>query len=640
MKILSIELKNIGLYKNKKLVFNSENKTTTIFWGNNGAGKTTLLNSIKIGLLGSSALHYDYEGYVKFIKESLISSRLESDKKNAYINIEIEIKENNEKNNYSIKRSWNASDDFFEEDVQVFLRNSKLDFLAKEDFLSKIKTILPPSLLDVVIFDGENAINVLNNDQMPKLIKNIIYAIFGMDVYSNLSKDLGLYLRNMNNVDDESSIDQITLIDYENSYKNSYNELNMIKNSISELKRRQQRLILSLNQHNKRIFDKTGVKFDDIMDFKKSLTLIEDNRKNLSEEIKYINEEIIPFKMLHKKIQAVVEQMDKEKPYLVINNINAIKAFFLDDSEAVDMIKNLERRLNLSQDIEIKYNLSNSETSKVYELNKILSQYDKKKLCSYYEDRNSSFSLLKEKMSQVEKLTDSESAQLVENIELLYKEIYDIQDQVIQLEKQEKEKNTVCEENKDKYESLKKTLLLKKKESNSYLNIMSYKETIDEFLQENISDICEELNESILSEIKRIGYRNNSIKNIVISPKTFEVKLYEKDNKLVQSKLFSAGEKQILLGLVIKESLKLSKNDTFFLFDTPVGRLDVKNRSIFTNEVILKISNQSMVFATDSDYSKEDYQSIKEKVTDEFMLARDKNDAIIVKAGSIYEGAK
>ncbi len=86
------------------------------------------------------------------------------------------------------------------------------------------------------------------------------------------------------------------------------------------------------------------------------------------------------------------------------------------------------------------------------------------------------------------------------------------------------------------------------------------------------------------------------------------MKVFETGARLIPSDLFSAGEKQLLLGLVIKEALSLSHNDTFFLFDTPVGRLDSGNRKLFTNEVIFKAASQVFVFATDSDYSENDYE--------------------------------
>ena len=105
---------------------------------------------------------------------------------------------------------------------------------------------------------------------------------------------------------------------------------------------------------------------------------------------------------------------------------------------------------------------------------------------------------------------------------------------------------------------------------------------------------------------------------------------------MIPSELFSAGEKQILLGLVIKNSLAMSNTDNFFLFDTPVGRLDKENRGIFTNEVIFNVSNQVIIFATDSDYSEQDYNQMKKKITKELILKRNGKDEIVVKEGSIY----
>ena len=112
--------------------------------------------------------------------------------------------------------------------------------------------------------------------------------------------------------------------------------------------------------------------------------------------------------------------------------------------------------------------------------------------------------------------------------------------------------------------------------------------------------------------------------------------MFEKTNKQIPLNLFSAGEKQVLLGIVLKEALEMSKIDTFFLFDTPVGRLDAGNRATFTNEVILKVAEQVVIFATDSDYLENDYYLIKDKINQELVLARDDHDEIIANNGSIY----
>ena len=183
-------------------------------------------------------------------------------------------------------------------------------------------------------------------------------------------------------------------------------------------------------------------------------------------------------------------------------------------------------------------------------------------------------------------------------------------------------------------------MLVKKKESNSYLSVLSYKDALEEFYVQNIKDICESLNKEIYKDLRLIKFRNQSITKVEINPKTFEMKLFESEDKLIPSRLFSAGEKQILLGMVIRNCVKLSKMNTFFLFDTPVGRLDVNNRKVFTDEVILKVSDQVAVFATDSDYTKADYENIKDKFTDEVRISRNSKDQIILTKGSIYGGKK
>ena len=127
MKIKSIELNNIGLYKNKMIKFNYDKKSINIIWGNNGAGKTTLLNSIKIGLFGSNAFPKGYEEYCKFVRENLISSRIKKKTIKASIKIELQLKIDGNLEDYIIVRSWNLSDELFEENVDAFFGKNKLD---------------------------------------------------------------------------------------------------------------------------------------------------------------------------------------------------------------------------------------------------------------------------------------------------------------------------------------------------------------------------------------------------------------------------------------------------------------------------------------------------------------------------------
>ena len=636
MKIKNIELHNIGLYKTQKIDVYSPSKAVYMFWGNNGAGKTTLLNSIKTGLLGCRLFGLDYDEYSSFVKEKLISSRVEEKNTKAYIRICLEMKEQNELKDYTIERSFIVIDDVLEENLDIYKDKEILDFIEKEQFLNKIELYLPPSLLNVIIFDGENAISILDKDEMHKLVKNIIYAVFGMDVYSNLIKDLNTYLKNMTINENNTSQNQLNLIASESKYKECNLQVNSIYSTLETYKKKKNSLLSSLNVLLKRITNKTGVAFDEIESIKDELSNMQSNKKTLDEEIKYINEEILPLKILHKKIKKLLIELEEERPYMVLNDVKSLKIFFANDSKAIENLNELEKKINANKNIDIKYNLSEESLKIIQNTDKLLDSFTVDKLNSYYSNKSSAFAMLKVKIDSVEKLNDNESKEILSSIEELYVQLSDTQANIDSLMASLDDKTNELIAVKSQYETLKKQMTALKKESNSYVNIQLYKDAIESFLDLNIKDICERLSASVLKELKRIGFRNNSIKKVFVSPKNYEVHLYEENGRLIPSKLFSAGEKQILLGLVLKESISLSKIDTFFLFDTPVGRLDMNNRKIFTEEVIFKVSDQSIVFATDSDYSKKDYSIIKSKLTNEYRLVRNKKDQIVVAKGSIY----
>ena len=636
MKIKSIELHNIGLYKTQTIDLYSPSKAVYMFWGNNGAGKTTLLNSIKTGLLGSRAFGSDYEDYCAFVKDKLISSRVDDNKSKAYIKICLEMKEQNELVNYTIERTFEVIEDVLEESLEIYKQEERLDFIAKEQFLNKIEINLPPSLLDVIIFDGENAISILDRDEMHKLVRNIIYAVFGMDVYSNLIKDLSLYLKNMTINENNSSEDQINLISLESKYKECNLEVNTISSSLDTYKKQRTVLLSNLNALLKKITNKTGVAFDEIVNIKDELANLQSNKKHLDEEIKYINEEILPLKILHKKIKKLLVELEAERPYMVLNDLHSLMTFFEKDPDAVKELKELEKKITVGKEVAIKYNLSEDKLKAIQNIDKLLDSFTAEKLNSYYSTKSSAFAQLKAKIDSLQKLNDDESKEILSSIEDIYTQLNDVKSNIDSLTVSLEEKTAALNIVKNEYETLKKQMTVLKKESNSYVNIHLYKDAIESFLELNIKDICEKLSRLVLGEIRRIHFRNDSITKVYISPKNYEVHLYEESGKLIPPKLFSAGEKQILLGLVLKESISLSNIDTFFMFDTPVGRLDMANRKIFTEEVIFKVSDQSIVFATDSDYSKKDYSIIKAKLTNEYKLTRNKKDQIVVTKGSIY----
>ena len=284
----------------------------------------------------------------------------------------------------------------------------------------------------------------------------------------------------------------------------------------------------------------------------------------------------------------------------------------------------------------INYDFKEYEITTVRNIDSVLSTYTKDTMLKAIDTKNDYLRDIRNKLKIASKTESKESKELLANLENLYNEISEINNILDTLEDEKQTADMYLNNTKAAYSEIKAIITKQKKESSSYVTALKYRESIDEFIKLNIENICYSINKKLTSYLEKMNFRNNSIGRVEISTKSFEINLYEKDGKIIPSYLFSAGEKQVLLGLVIKAALSLSEVDCFFLFDTPVGRLDKKNREIFTKEVIFSVSDQAFIFATDSDYSEDDYHKIQSNISSEFRLKRNEFDEIIATEGSVY----
>lgn len=636
MKLKSIKLKNIGLYKDKIIEFPyKDQKNTIIVWGNNGAGKTTLINSVKIGLLGKNAVQMTYPDYCDFIKSKIISTRCNIQNDFASIEIEFELNNNNKKEIYRIVRSWSEESEVFIESDSIYQGDLKLNVEDKDYIKNIINRSLPSSLLDVIVFDGENAINILNEGKMSTLIKDILYSVFNMDIYNALSKDLNSFLRSANSNSDISTDDQLKFIKLETEYKAALKNHKKLENLIEQQNKNKTNKLRELRFSLNRFSEKTGIDVHDIEKLNAHLENAHTHKEKMYSDLKYINEEILPLKLVHKRIKELINTINENKSYAAQKSLINLKEFFLDSEEAELLLEKLELLLP-KEGPSINYDFKEYEITTVRNIDSVLSTYTKDTMLKAIDTKNDYLRDIRNKLKIASKTESKESKELLANLENLYNEISEINNILDTLEDEKQTADMHLNNTKAAYSEIKAIITKQKKESSSYVTALKYRESIDEFVKLNIENICYSINNKLTSYLEKMNFRNNSIGRVEISTKSFEINLYEKDGKIIPSYLFSAGEKQVLLGLVIKAALSLSEVDCFFLFDTPVGRLDKKNREIFTKEVIFSVSDQAFIFATDSDYSEDDYHKIQSNISSEFRLKRNEFDEIIATEDSVY----
>ena len=89
--------------------------------------------------------------------------------------------------------------------------------------------------------------------------------------------------------------------------------------------------------------------------------------------------------------------------------------------------------------------------------------------------------------------------------------------------------------------------------------------------------------------------------NAHINPETFDVELVDENNKVINRKLLSAGEKQIYAIAILEALAKTSGRDLPVIIDTPLGRLDSQHRDKLINHYFPYASHQVVLLSTDTE---------------------------------------
>jgi len=173
-------------------------------------------------------------------------------------------------------------------------------------------------------------------------------------------------------------------------------------------------------------------------------------------------------------------------------------------------------------------------------------------------------------------------------------QIANLQSEVEALEKQ------LLEKQKQK-EQLEQKLTAFAKVQTTLKNIEKIIKVSQEFIKLELEDKIEQVQIHALAMLQQLLRKEGFIERIEISPTTFEVNLYSKFNSVLDKRILSAGEKQVLLLSIIWAIIKVSGKRIPFVFDSLLGRLDqIHKRNVLT-KFIPNCGEQVIILATDSE---------------------------------------
>ena len=630
MKITKIKLNNIGPYRGENNIFDinvEKGKNIILVGGKNGAGKTTLLNSIKTGLFGTYAYGLRTNSNQYFNSLNKIFNYVEAKKKISYFGIEIEFSliENYIENIYLFSREWKKVDNDISEKLVVKRNSEVLDNEEIEQIQTKLKEIMPPAVIDTMLFDGEKIAQIIDENKISEYLKEIIHVNFNLNIFEKMEDDVNFYIEKEKNRK-VFSADEINLIEYRNKYSEAVKNQKNLNDVLEKYTKTEQEQKFKLRNLLKKFENYGGLNEKDKFAMRSSLEMLENARKENMATIKSFLEDDVVLYLNYDRIVHIQKELKKEKPKQLLQYVDEISQL-LGEKKVEKIRKELEEMS--SDDEKIKY----TSTPKLYKLiDNFMKRYeelsvDKLKMIldSSREDLNST-KVYKQIIGKNENANSKDLQGLLKEIKTLEISLEELKNKIHDVEKDVKRANGEVNAAFIELETLEKKLDSERKEENSFFIARKLLKISEEYKKKQTVSYLSKIADLAVKKFDEINKKENYITKIEINKDTYNISLY--DNKGIEKDItiLSAGEKQLLISAIVWSIFKLADRNNVFTFDTPVARLDKENRALFVEKVLCTISDQVLILSTDEEIVGDLYKIVKKHLSKTYTLINDEKE--------------
>ncbi len=687
MKFSSIEINNFRQYYNSvnvDLSTNSE-QNIVIIGGRNGYGKTNFLLSLVWCLYGDNIAKIDdnfkkeiqkEKNYSSFMQQSINWKAKKENIDTFSVSIrvvDIELPELRKLNSNSksviISRTFNVSN--MNETLSILDPVSLIEiFDEQSDKVNFINDyIIPLDAAKFVFFDAEKISEIANLSikEEGSFINDALGKILGLDIYDTLIEDIEFYINNLKKQGAKKNL-QEQIIDREKSIELSENQITgdeglqeknaELQKEIDELRKSIRRFDSLISQHSKQgdsTYDRASIVLD-----------IENLKKKELELVDRFNElsEIIPLAILTGKLESVNEQIEVQEKNETNQGVykenlekieNFIELLFNKPPEPEDSSLSFKDKLfyyekaqrlgselfsngDDFQELEFEHDLNNADKKLITDAIKLVNTQSKSLIETTIDDYNT----IKIEIAELNKTLSKLDADLEDELVLDYSSKKETAEYKIA------ENNKKIGENRQKISKLKKdvlrlqqelTGLVKKVDINAQNKLkinesLKYIDVLNSFLEEQKNKHKNSLENTILSELKILMHKLNSEENkskfieevkvtILASGQGMKITLLDQDDNEIRKESLSSGEKQIYISCLIKAILNESIQSLPIFIDTPLGRLDEEHRDSITKKYYPSLSEQVVLFSTNSEITPKRFSDISKNVSKSYLLYND-----------------
>ncbi|NGZ74984.1 DNA sulfur modification protein DndD [Saccharibacillus alkalitolerans] len=629
MHITKLLLGNIGAYYGPSHAFDFETtkeRNVVLLGGKNGAGKTTILESLRIVLFGSMAYGFmvDNEPYFKKILSLLNRKAVQSGENKYQIRLEYTSIEEFEPTRYVIIRHWHFKKGKLREEFSVQRNGVHLNNQEQSDFQNRLREEMPPRLFELCLFDGEDISRIVSDEKIPEYLSESGKILFNLDLFMNLEKDLQTY-RMQYAQKNASAAKEIA---DQQELMNKIAELQTIVEEKASLIVLSEDEITHLNdeikQHKKDFDEHGGLQREERQRLASQVNVIENERKANTEQIRSFTNSLLPFYIAKDLLSKVVKQLDLEKENesfeyvssaLEIEKLNALVHQLQKSNVSLDIAQLHKGILEIMQpeNIQLIHRASFAQRSEIHNLFKQIEQIDPKQYIQLY-DRNAELLIEAQRLRKAIEVNDqsSEFREILAQIETKTKRVEQLRLLIEHYNKEIHEATETIRLHTAAANKITDKIREYHKAENSFAMteklLLVSQRFRDRQWRKKLDDVANEATKMVNILFRKKEY----IDRIHIDHSTFELHLYNRQQHLITKERLSAGEKEMLMLTVIWAMFKVSGWKLPFVFDTLMGRLDQDHKRALIQHFIPRCGDQVLMFTTDSEVSKEQYELLKD----------------------------
>jgi len=610
----------------------TDGKSIFLIGGMNGAGKTSLMEAITICLYG--------------VKPDLIYkaiNRKELARGNAHVAIEL-VLETDDLAEIVVKRSWSAGTvpepkaKDLEEKLVVVRDGKRVSVQNKQMWQDFIRSLVPPGITQFFFFDGEKIQEIAADDHSEVRLQASLEAALGIEYVKRLADDV-LHIKN------QERQGFVEISDEDLEFKQS--ELKKEKSKL-ERKRKERAEVQRALDEFKEQYEEAKKRFQAA--FQSEPETREEARANekrriqvssrlgqVENEVKTLAEQYLPLAIAGKLFGDLRRQIETEREssqqeairenaetlaHQIVRAVEEPEPIYHERLTPEKMAE-LERRilrllkegagvgevqklLNLSEReaARVLHRMEEIESSEVFLIGPLL---DEKRELEVELRRLEAASQIgaaseteRELFEQLQEELESTSTQIgrkTEQLRLLEEDVLALEKRVQEIEAEISrlyEKHNVSREKAD------------------FINECdAIASLLNQFTVRLRKNKVHLLQEKTFEMYKRLSSRSGLIKDLVIDPKSYEVKIRDRNGHEIKKSGLSAGEKEIFAVSLLWGLAQTSQLDLPIIIDTPLSRLDSAHRNSIVNNYFPNSGEQVVILSTDTEVDGAYYEELK-----------------------------